>query len=111
MPTISKAIANVVAAVAAGAVTHAVAAPDRHVTAFLQHPTHCSVMTGGDGYQNESVSADYATHLAKALGAVKDNEGAVLSLLEAGCSAQTRDGPSEAARHATSLSGATSDSR
>lgn len=58
---------------------------DAAAKAFVQHPTHCATLLGGEGQKGESATGDYSRSLAAAIGSAKGQEAAKLKDLKAQC--------------------------
>ena len=79
------------AAIAASLPANAQPAPNPAVMAFVGHPTHCQVLLGGDGYENDAASPEFSNALSDALGPYVGHQAVAvnLSLLETICRSST----------------------
>lgn len=48
------------------------------VSLFVAHPTHCAVILGGQGYENEGASVEYSNALSAALDVLQSKTNDVI---------------------------------
>ena len=73
---------------AAGAAVAATPGGGNAVQAFVQHPTHCAQMLGGDAQTGESAGGAYARDLSAAMASLKGKDAESVKFIAEQCRAK-----------------------